>query len=201
MLTPTKPRQRLRYASLTASPAVLPHDFSTGVPDYDLLPSLTDALRRIGDARLTTSYLDEPVLPGLEAVLRERWPFPPQQLTVVDGALDALDRVTATVVRFGDHVLVENPTFPPLLDLLRIGRRERGRGAGRRVRAATRRRWPRPSACRPVAVFLQPRAHNPTGASMTQRRADALARALPAAPGRGRWSRTTTPGTSPARRR
>ena len=181
VLTPTKPRQRLRYASLTASPAILPHDFSTGVPDYDLLPSLADALRRIGDARLTTSYLDEPVLPGLEAVLRERWPFPPQQLTVVDGALDALDRVTTTVVRFGDHVLVENPTFPPLLDLLEsVGASvvgvpvdEAGLDPSALVEAL---------ACRPSAVFLQPRAHNPTGASMTPRRADALARALQAHP-------------------
>ena len=37
---------------------------------------------------------------------------------MVDGALDALDRITAAVVRFGDHVLVENPAFPPMLDLL-----------------------------------------------------------------------------------
>jgi len=182
VLTPPMPRQRLRYARLTASPATLPRDFSTGVPDYDLLPSLTDALRRIGDARLTTSYLDEPVLPSLEAVLRERWPFRPQQLTVVDGAMDALDRVTATVVRFGDHVLVENPSFPPVLDLLETvgatvvgvpiddeGLRPDGLAAA--------------LACGPTAVFLQPRAHNPTGASMTQRRADALAKVLAGHPG------------------
>jgi DNA-binding transcriptional MocR family regulator len=37
---------------------------------------------------------------------------------VVDGALDALDRIIGAVVRFGDHVIVENPAFPPLIDLL-----------------------------------------------------------------------------------
>jgi DNA-binding transcriptional MocR family regulator len=182
VLTPPMPRQRLRFARLTARPATLPRDFSTGVPDYDLLPSLTEALRRIGDAQLTTSYLDEPVLPRLEEVLRERWPFRPQQLTVVDGAMDALDRVTATVVRFGDHVLVENPSFAPLLDLLdTVGATVVGvpiddEGMLPDGLAAA-------LSCGPVAVYLQPRAHNPTGASMTQRRADALAKVLTGHPG------------------
>src|SRR5262245_26391183 len=53
---PSLPRQRLRYAQLggrvselQAGPAgELVRDYSTGVPDYDLLPSLTDALKRIG---------------------------------------------------------------------------------------------------------------------------------------------------------
>ena len=32
--------------------------------------------------------------------------------------MDALDRVAQVVVRLGDRVIVEHPTFPPLLDLL-----------------------------------------------------------------------------------
>ncbi|GAA4718215.1 aminotransferase class I/II-fold pyridoxal phosphate-dependent enzyme [Phytohabitans rumicis] len=177
VLTPARPRQKLRYARLTANPATLPHDFSTGVPDHDLLPDLAPALRRIGDTRLTTSYLEEPVLPGLEAVLRERWPFAPQQLTVVDGALDALDRLVAAVVRFGAHVVVENPTFPPILDLLETV------GAVP-VPVALDAAGLAPAAlaaaleCAPTAVFLQPRAHNPTGVSMTPARAAALAAVL-----------------------
>jgi DNA-binding transcriptional MocR family regulator len=177
VLTPAVPRQRLRYARLTTSPATLPRDFSTGVPDHDLLPHLAEALRRIGDARLTTSYLDEPVLPALEEVLRERWPFPPGQLTVVDGALDALDRITAGVIRFGDHVLVENPAFPPMLDLLEsVGATVAGVAVDRygvspdALRAAL--------ASGPVALYLQPRAHNPTGISMSARRAEHLAATL-----------------------
>ncbi|GAB3824594.1 PLP-dependent aminotransferase family protein [Dactylosporangium cerinum] len=180
--TPSLPRQRLRYAQLGGRVGELGsglvHDYSTGVPDYDLLPSLTSALRRIGDARLTTSYLDGAVLPSLESVLRARWPFPPDQLTVVDGAMDALDRITGCVVRFGDHVLVENPAFPPMLDLLEaVGATVVG--------VAIDEHGMRPDAlasalasCEPVAVYLQPRAHNPTGASMTQARADKLARVL-----------------------
>ncbi|MGI5243713.1 PLP-dependent aminotransferase family protein [Dactylosporangium sp. CA-139066] len=178
---PSVPRQRMRYAQLGGR--VLSRDYSTGVPDYDLLPSLTDALRRIGDARLTTSYLDDAVLPTLEEVLRSRWPYPPEQLTVVDGAMDALDRVTGVVVRFGDHVLVEDPAFPPTLDLLEtVGATVVGvpideHGLRPDALAAAL------SSCEPVAVYLQPRAHNPTGASMTQARADKLARVLAKHPG------------------
>ncbi|GAA4256149.1 aminotransferase-like domain-containing protein [Dactylosporangium darangshiense] len=186
---PSVPRQRLRYAQLGSLGSVselrggLQRDYSTGVPDYDLLPSLTEALKRIGDARLTTSYLDGAVLPRLEEVLRERWPYPPERLTVVDGAMDALDRVTGVVVRFGDHVLVEDPAFPPTLDLLEtVGATVVGvpideHGLRPDALAAAL------ATCEPVAVYLQPRAHNPTGASMTQARADKLARVLAKHPG------------------
>ena len=37
---------------------------------------------------------------------------------MVDGAMDALDRVAQVVLRLGDRVVVEHPGFPPLLDLL-----------------------------------------------------------------------------------
>jgi DNA-binding transcriptional MocR family regulator len=184
---PSAPRQRLRYAQLGTRVGELRggllRDYSTGVPDYDLLPSLTEALKRIGDARLTTSYLDGAVLPGLEEALRGRWPYPPEQITVVDGAMDALDRIAGVVVRFGDHVLVEDPAFPPTLDLLEtVGATVVGVGLdehGLRPDALTAAL----AGCEPVALFLQPRAHNPTGASMTQARADKLARILARHPG------------------
>src|SRR5688572_25323657 len=111
-------RTRLRYTHMAGILGGAPQDLSTGVPDHDLLPDLTETLGRLGDMRLTTSYLDEPVLPALEEHLRAVWPYAAEQVTVVDGALDALDRVIDVVVRFGDRVLVENPTFPPMLDLL-----------------------------------------------------------------------------------
>ncbi|GIF20464.1 DNA-binding transcriptional MocR family regulator [Actinoplanes tereljensis] len=174
---PGGPRQGWRYAQMGAH-AVVSQDLSTGVPDHDLLPDLTDALKRLGDGRLTAGYLDAPVLPELEAVLRERWPFRPERLTVVDGALDALDRVIAAVVRFGDHVIVENPAFPPLLDLLQtVGATVIGvpmDSSGMRPDRLHGVLVEHPA----VAVFLQPRAHNPTGASLTSVRAAALARVL-----------------------
>jgi DNA-binding transcriptional MocR family regulator len=181
VLPPNPLRQHLRYARLTASPATLPHDLSTGVPDHDLLPDLAPALRRIGDTRLTTSYLEEPVLPRLETVLRDRWPYPPGRLTVVDGALDALDRTIGALVRLGDRVLVENPGFPPVLDLLAavgavpvpVSLDPYGIEPASLSTALDR---------TPVALILQPRAQNPTGVSMTTGRAAELAATLLAHP-------------------
>ncbi|KUL29982.1 aminotransferase-like domain-containing protein [Actinoplanes awajinensis] len=172
-----------RFSRLSRPPVTLATDLSTGVPDPGLLPDLSGALRRIGDGRWAGSYLEEPVLPELEAVLRERWPFPPERLTVVDGAMDALDRIASAVLRYGDHVLVENPAFPPLLDLLQtlgatvIGVPLDEHGLDPEVlRQVLGER-------RPVALFLQPRAQNPTGVSMTAGRAAALAGLLRDAPG------------------
>jgi DNA-binding transcriptional MocR family regulator len=175
---PVLPRGDWRYTQLAGPAVPVARDLSTGVPDHDLLPDLTEALRRIGDGRLTSSYLDEPVLPGLEAVLRERWPFPPERLTVVDGALDALDRILGAVVRFGDRVLVENPTFAPILDLLQtvgatvVGVPIDDQGLEPAALAAALDGYP------PAALVLQPRAHNPAGVSMSPGRAAELAGVL-----------------------
>ncbi|MEV6300297.1 aminotransferase class I/II-fold pyridoxal phosphate-dependent enzyme [Actinoplanes sp. NPDC051861] len=168
---PLPPRERLRFTQLGGGHVALPRDLSTGVPDPALLPDLSESLRRIGDGRWSGSYLDAPVLPELESLLRRRWPFPPERLTVVDGAMDALDRIAGAMLRFGDHVLVENPAFAPLLDMLQavgatvIGVPMDDDG----VDPAELRRLLR--EFRPVALFLQPRAHNPTGVSMSQARA------------------------------
>jgi DNA-binding transcriptional MocR family regulator len=174
-------RTRLRYTQMSGIPGAATVDLSTGVPDHDLLPDLTDTLRRLGDMRLTTSYLDDPVLPALEAHLRDAWPYPAEQLIVVDGALDALDRIMRIAVRFGDRVLVENPTFPPIVDLLeQLGTNPVGLTLDQAgivpASLATALRLD------PVAVVLQPRAHNPTGVSMTASRAAELSEVLAAHP-------------------
>ena len=149
-------------------------DLSTGIPDPALLPNLGPALRELTTAGIPGSYLDDPVLPGLLEVLKAQWPYVAEELMVVDGAMDALDLVSRSLLRFGDRVVVEHPGFPPLLDLLEsIGVEVVGvpvDGAGL---------CPEPlitALNRPTAaVFLQPRAQNPTGASMTRKRALDLA--------------------------
>jgi DNA-binding transcriptional MocR family regulator len=169
-----------RYRRITRGPGVYTLDLSTGVPDPALLPDLARAealSARIGPLDLTTNYLDHPVDPGLDAALRARWPFTPERLTVVDGCLDALDRLASVVVRFGDRVLVENPTFPPVLDLL-------GDLGAEVVPVELDADGPVPSSVRaglargPVAFFFQPRAHNPAGASLSASRASDLAGVL-----------------------
>jgi DNA-binding transcriptional MocR family regulator len=152
-------------------------DLSTGVPDPKLLPSLGAALKEVTTAGIPGSYLDDPVLPGLLEVLRAQWPYPAQELMVVDGAMDGLDLVSRSLLRFGDRVIVEHPSFPPLLDLLEsIGVQI----AGVPLDQAGMRPEPLTAALKTpaAAVFLQPRAQNPTGTSITQRRAQDLAAIL-----------------------
>lgn len=149
-------------------------DVSTGVPDPDLLPSLEAALRAVPHSGGRDSYLDEPVLAQLREELRTTWPYDAEQLTVADGAMDALDLIASVHLDAGDSVAVEHPCFPPMLDLLDAGGMrlvglamdEEGPTV-EAVRAAVR---------RPVrAIFLQPRAHNPTGVCLSADRARAIA--------------------------
>src|SRR5450756_446796 len=152
-------------------------DLSTGIPDPALLPDLAAALSELTSAGIPGSYLDDPVLPELLVVLRAQWPYAPEELMVVDGAMDAMDLVSRSLLRFGDRVVVEHPCFPPLLDLLEsIGVEVVGvpvDQAGLSPESLT-------TALQDhiAAVFLQPRAQNPTGASMTEQRAQDLATVL-----------------------
>ena len=107
-----------RYRRALAQPMPLAQDLSTGVPDQTLLPTLGVVLNDLDRAGTPNSYLQDPVLPELGALLRADWPYPPPQITVVDGAMDALDLVTRTALRAGDRVVVEHPSFPPIVDLL-----------------------------------------------------------------------------------
>jgi DNA-binding transcriptional MocR family regulator len=153
-------------------------DLSRGTPDPELLPDLAAALRDItrqGGGDLAADYLGEAMLPDLAANVRTDWPFRAERLAVLDGALDAVDRLLTSHIRLGDAVAVEDPCFPPFLDLLtRIGARpipvrmdasgllpdDLARAVGKHA---------------VTALVLQPRAQNPTGVSLTARRTRELA--------------------------
>ncbi len=174
---PIGPGGARRYRRVTEGPGHFALDLSTGTPDASLLPDLARVVGRVSRQSLTSSYLDHPVLPELDEVLRDTWPFIPEMLTVVDGAMDALDRIAQVVIRLGDRVVVEHPTFPPLLDLLeQLGADVIGVDVDDEgmivegLQAALQ--------SQPAAVFIQPRAHNPTGVSVTARRRKALATVL-----------------------
>lgn len=174
---PTRPTRYLGIAGAPAEDAAV--DLSTGTPDPALLPPLHEAIQRFssGATAWTSSYLDEPVLPALREHLEASWPFRAQRLTVVDGALDALSRIVDQIVGLGDRVVMESPGFPPLIDMLdRAGAEiipvpmdEQGIIPAELTRAL---------ATAPVAVFVQPRAQNPTGTSMTRLRSSELAEVL-----------------------
>ncbi|HQZ34391.1 MAG TPA: aminotransferase class I/II-fold pyridoxal phosphate-dependent enzyme [Ilumatobacteraceae bacterium] len=174
---PTGPATPRRYRRVTEGPGHFALDLSSGTPDPALLPDLGPVIARVSRQSLTSSYLDQPVLPELAERVRSDWPFPPDELTVVDGALDALDRVASVIVRLGDRVVVENPTFPPLLDLLDllgadvigVDMDDEGMQVAGLAEAL---------ALGATAVFIQPRAHNPTGITLTSERGQQLAAVL-----------------------
>ena len=149
-------------------------DLSRGTPDPELLPALGPALARVGARADTPSYQALPDIPELHDLLRESWPAPVESITVLNGALDAIDRALAALVRFGDRVVVENPTFPPFIDLLdhyglqAIGVDLDAEGMRPAAFAAA-------LGSGPAIVLMQPRTHNPTGISMTPARAEQLA--------------------------
>jgi DNA-binding transcriptional MocR family regulator len=179
VLDTVEPTRPSRYLGIGGAPLAEGLNLSTGTPDPALLPPLREALERVlaSSESWTTSYLDDPVLPELERLLRSSWPFEPARLTVVDGALDGLSRVVDQAVRLGDRVVMENPGFPPLIDLLE-------RSGAEIVPVAMDDEGILPASLAlalmdsPVAVFLQPRAQNPTGINMSLARAQELADVL-----------------------
>ncbi|WP_026533647.1 aminotransferase-like domain-containing protein [Arthrobacter sp. H14] len=167
----------LRYRQALDRPTLFDLDLSTGVPDPRLLPHLERAVTTLTGATTPSSYLDEPVVPELVSVLRPDWPYAAEEFSITDGAMDAIDLAIQCFFRFGDRVIVEHPTFPLLLDRLEA--------AGAEVVGVPMDEegmLPEPLAealtTPAVAVILQPRAQNPTGASLTRRRVQALGKVL-----------------------
>ena len=168
------PRQR---DLVGAGPGGLALDLSRGTPDPALLPDLGPALHRVSQRAGTLAYQDQPVLPPLHDVLVDSWPYDAASVTVVDGAMDGIMRVLELVVSYGDRVVLESPGFPPFFDLVESLGAEVGPVAldasgitPESLRSAL--------DAAPVAVVLQPRAHNPTGVAMTRERAQRLVRVM-----------------------
>lgn len=171
--TPTawlSPRQR---GLVGAGPDGLRLDLSRGTPDPMLLPDLGPALHRVSQRAGTLAYQDQPVLAELREVLEASWPYRAEAITVVDGATDGVARTLEEVVSYGDRVVLESPGFPPFFDLVEALGAEvvpvELDAEGIRVDSLRR-----AAASAPVAVVLQPRAHNPTGVVTTPARAEQL---------------------------
>ena len=149
-------------------------DLSRGNPDPDLLPDLARALSRISiPVRL---YGDPPAIPELTALAREQLRadgVPGEDLCVVSGALDGIERALESHLRSGDRVAVENPGYAALFDLLRA------RGL-MPVPVEIDERGMRPQPLRGAlergasAVIVTPRGQNPTGAALDGARAHEL---------------------------
>jgi DNA-binding transcriptional MocR family regulator len=153
-------------------------DLASGNPNPELLPDLTPVLRQIEAPRQL--YGGDPTDPELIELARAELGeagIGVDDLAVVNGALDGIERALAAQLRQGDVVAVEDPGFAGLFDLLRaLGLALRpvaidGKGM---VPAALADALAEGAS----AVVINPRGQNPTGASLDEERAAALRRVL-----------------------
>jgi len=110
------------------------------------------------------------VVPALREVLEESWPYDVDALTVVDGAMDAHSQFVAAHLRFGDRVAVEQPCFPPLLDLLEMA----GAvpiGVGYDAEGLVVADLAAAMKAGAKVLFFQPWGQNPSGQSLSRARA------------------------------
>lgn len=149
-------------------------DLSSGNPDPDLLPDILAAAR--------SGHYRRPLygVPAVDAGLAD-WACAdftkdlerPFRTLVAHGAVDATERLLNAHLTRGDTVAIEDPCFLASIGTLRLNGY---RSAPVQVDGAGM----RPDALRAAlkdgarAVVCTPRAHNPTGASLTEERAAGL---------------------------
>lgn len=166
-------------------------DLSTGTPDSALLPDIRPFLQKLGKRKAFVNSYDGPmILPLLESALRRSWPYDPESMTMVSGGGDGLALAIESFLHPGDFAITESPTYPLILDLIEaqgaipvgIGMDSHGMIPADLDRALTVITQPRPGAddnrYRVGMIVLQPRAQNPTGASLDETRAEELADVL-----------------------
>jgi DNA-binding transcriptional MocR family regulator len=167
----------IRPASPAAppTPSTLPpnvRDLASGNPAADLLPDLRPFLRKLDPG--SRLYRDELNDPGLVALARKQFAadgVPATSIAVVSGALDGVERVLREQLRPGDRVLVEDPCFTGVIDLLYalslvpipVAVDDEGLLPAALAHAGSA-----------EAIIVTPRAQNPTGAAFTESRARQL---------------------------
>jgi DNA-binding transcriptional MocR family regulator len=165
-------------------PALPPgvRDVRSGNPDPALLPELGPVLARIAPshrlygapaklAELASLAATELAADGIEG-----------EIAITGGALDAVERALQTELRLGDRVVVEDPSWPQIGDLVSaLGCEVEPVAVDRRgldppgLDAALRR------GAR--AVVTTPRGQNPTGAALDPARGEALREVISRHPG------------------
>ena len=169
-----------------AEPTLPTHvrDLARGNPDPDLLPDLAPFLAHLPTA--ARLYGDEPLDPRLPELARAEFAeagVEAEDVCLASGALDGVERALAAHLVPGDRVIVEDPGYFAVFDLLRAMSLEP-------VPVPIDSRGPLPNALEArlraaagaQALVLTPRAQNPTGAALDGERAAALRRVLRAAP-------------------
>lgn len=160
-------------------------DLSDGNPDPALLPDMRAVLGRLELSRYL--YGAPTVVPELAEIAAEQFAdlahvgLDVGPVCVVGGAMDGVERVLATIARFGDRVVIEDPGHTGVLELVRAMGLEP-------IGVLVDHFGPDPEDLqralehRPVACVLTPRAQNPTGAALDNGRAAELRSVLAARP-------------------
>jgi DNA-binding transcriptional MocR family regulator len=171
----------VRVRSAAELPAGV-HDLANGNPDARLLPSLAAAFARIDpEHRL---YGVAAKLPRLVSIAETELGADGVHgdVAVTGGALDAVERALQTELRPGDRVVVEDPSWPRIADLVHaLGLavepvRVDAKGLDPDALDAALRRGAR-------ALIATPRGQNPTGAAIDPARGAALREVLSRHPG------------------
>lgn len=157
-------------------------DLASGNPDPELLPDLAPVLHQVEPpCQLYGGDPEDPRLLELARAELGEAGIDAEEVVVVSGALDGIERALQARLRPGDVVAVEDPGFAGLFDLLRaLGLALRpvpvdGRGMDPTVLAAAVEEGV-------DAVVVNPRGQNPTGASLDAERAAALRQVLDRSP-------------------
>ncbi len=149
-------------------------DCASGNPDPALLPDIGPALGAV--RRRHMLYDDDPndrTLVDLARAQFEADGVAAERMCMVNGSLDGIERALSESLVGGDRVVVEDPCFTGVLDLVRA------RGlVPVPVAVDDAGMLPEPLAkalaMKPKALLVTPRAQNPTGAALTADRAAAL---------------------------
>ncbi len=177
---PLRSPEPARQPDYAEQPAPGLRDLAIGLPDPALLPDLGATLRRVDlEHKLRMSDLDngDPELLELGAAAFTADGIAAATLAVVSGAFDGLERVLQAHLRPGDRVIIEDPAYTSIRDLLLalgllavpVSIDEYGL-LPKTLRAAL--------AEGAEAMVIVPRAQNPFGAAMDSERAAALRREL-----------------------
>jgi DNA-binding transcriptional MocR family regulator len=156
-------------------------NLATGGPDPALLPPLPHKLPSRFSRRSYGDPYDRSDLLELAAKMFEADDIPRGAIAVTSGALDAIERLLQANLRACDKVAVEDPGYPPVLDLLAaIGLRPES--------LIVDESGPVPAEFNRLlksgveAAIITPRAQNPTGATLDPERAQELRRILKSYP-------------------
>jgi DNA-binding transcriptional MocR family regulator len=145
-------------------------DLATGNPDPALLPDWRPVLGRLDE--LGVSYGSDAMVPELVELAADAFAadgIPTGRITAVSGAMDGVERILLARCRPGDRIAVEDPGYPRVFDVaaahgfrsVPVDVDDDGPIADS-LAAAMR--------AGATAVVLTPRAQNPTGAAIGERR-------------------------------